>query len=221
MRSKYLIVRKRHADEDQRNARLISSRVSLHLRGGEKGDLRLYRKKKFQTLPPTPFQSTFNRPSNFSISINYRVPANHFGEARAGVSSLYIAALFTVPSENASESGRLPTGGTMRPGYFHFQTTTRSDERGGGGRNGGVGGRREQGLAHSEGLFSFLRAASLESRINHARNPGLLSHPPSPSRPSPLSRFEPLRADLSLLPPSPSLSPPLPSPPVYGAAADN
>lgn len=113
--------------------RLISSRVSISSR--EKRAIFVYIAEKFQIFPPHPNSTRSNRPSNFSISINYRVLANHFGEARAGRGQFsYIAFLFTVPRKTFLKARDFQRcGGTMRPGHFHFQTTTRSDEVAAGG----------------------------------------------------------------------------------------
>lgn len=67
----------------------------------------------------------------------------------------------------------------MRAGHFHFQTTRGGVGRREGERVGLDGDADGQGLARSAraGLFSFLHAASLESRINHARSPGAFEPP--------------------------------------------
>lgn len=89
---------------DQKNANLLS-RMSVPSRK-KKNLLHLYCKKKFQT---TPSRSTSNHPGNFSISINYHVPANHSEEARASRGQFLYCCPFYHPSEIASESERFPT----------------------------------------------------------------------------------------------------------------
>lgn len=186
----------------------------------------MYIAKKFQYR--LAFQSTFNRFSNFSISINYRVSANHFGKREPGRGQFFVTVLFPVPRKMLLKAGRFPAAERCAPAISISRRLAAWRGSDGGEREGGGRHREVRGLAHSERLFSFLRAASLESRINHARSPGLLSRSPSSSRPPRPSHDSNPR-------PSPPPSAPvtdhpftpsnhrfhLPSPPVYGAAADN
>lgn len=109
-----------------------------------------------------------------------------------GVSSSYIAVLFTIPRKTSLKARDFQRRNDQCVPTISISRRRLAAMKGKGWSNGmngeewGDDASRGRGW-HSEGLFSFLRAASLESRINHARNPGLLSHPPSPSRPPPPS----------------------------------
>lgn len=116
----------------------------------------MYIAKKFQYR--LAFQSTFNRFSNFSISINYRVSANHFGKREPGRGQFFVAVLFPVPRKMLLKAGRFPAAERCAPRPFPFPDDSRRGE-GVTGEEGNEGASRGSEVGTQRGaVFFFTRS---------------------------------------------------------------
>lgn len=173
--------------------------------------------KNFSTISYSNLHSTV--PAIFLlalITVSRQITSGNTRSPARPRSVLFVAVLFPVPRKMLLKAGDFQQRNDA-PRPFPFP----DDDYAVWGREG----RRFRGLAHSEGLFSFLRAASLESRINHARSPGAFeplsfivsttspSHDSNPRTPS-----NPLPPTSSLPQPSLFRSPPFTSFPLLSMA---